>query len=65
MKSALCFGNPQARIKSDRPLEALTTFKPFSVRELDFQVWEAPLMQKNEAYMNQYEEAGLLRTPQK
>ena len=41
VKSALRFGQTQAKIKVERPIEALTAFKPFTVRELDFQVWES------------------------
>jgi hypothetical protein len=41
IKSALRFGNPQAKVKVDRPIETLTAFKPFTVRELDFEVWDS------------------------
>lgn len=36
VKSALRYGHAQAKVKFDRPIEALSTFKPFTVRELDF-----------------------------
>ena len=41
VKSALRYGHAQAKIKFDRPIEALSSFKPFTVRELDFEVWES------------------------
>jgi hypothetical protein len=40
VRSALRFGNPTAKVKVERPLEALTAFKPFTVRELEYDVWD-------------------------
>ena len=37
----------------------MTTFKPFTVRELEFEVWETS-QAKQDRYMKQYEELGLL-----
>ena len=41
VKSALRYGQAQAKIKFDKPIEELSTFKPFTVRELEFEVWES------------------------
>lgn len=59
MRAALCYGNPQAKIKADKPIEALTSFKPFTVRELEFEVWDTKNA-KQDRFMRQYEEIGLL-----
>ena len=40
IRAALCYGNQQSKTKVDKPLEAITTFKPFTVRELEFEVWD-------------------------
>lgn len=40
IKSALRFGSSNPKTRFDQPLEALTTFKPFTVRELEFEVWD-------------------------
>lgn len=40
IKSALCYGNTASKVKVDKPLESMTTFRPFTVRELDFEVWD-------------------------
>lgn len=37
----------------------LTTFKPFTIRELEFEVWDTS-KSKNDRYMKQYENLGLL-----
>ena len=37
----------------------LSTFKPFTVRELEFEVWDTTKA-KNERYMKQYENLGLI-----
>lgn len=50
IRAALCYGNPQAKFKADRPLEALTTFKPFTVRELEFEVYNSR-SNKQDRYM--------------
>ena len=42
MKSALRYGNQtQTKIRVEKPIEQLSTFKPFTVREIDFQVWDS------------------------
>jgi hypothetical protein len=40
IKAALRYGNPNAKVKADKPIESLTSFKPFTVRELEFEVWD-------------------------
>lgn len=40
VKAALRFASQKAKVKVDRPVESLSTFRPFTVRELDFDVWE-------------------------
>lgn len=61
VRAALCFGNPQAKFKVDKPLEALTTFKPFTVRELEFEVWDTKHA-KQDRFLRQYEEIGLINS---
>ena len=50
LRSALRFGNTQAKQKADKPIEMLTTFKPFTVRELEFEVWDTSKA-KNDRYV--------------
>jgi len=38
----------------------MTTFKPFTVRELDFEVWDSS-QAKNDRFLQQYEELGLIK----
>lgn len=38
----------------------MTTFKPFTVRELEFEVWDTKAA-NIDRYMRQYEELGLLQ----
>ena len=50
LRSALRFGNPSAKVKVDKPIEAMTSFKPFTVRELDFEVWDSS-QAKNDRFL--------------
>jgi hypothetical protein len=36
---ALRFNNPAAKVKVTQPPDSLTTFKPFNVREIEYEVW--------------------------
>ena len=38
----------------------MTSFKPFTVRELDFDVWEDFSNVRSEQFLSQYEELGLI-----
>ena len=40
-------------MKVDKPIETMTSFKPFTVRELDFEVWDDHST-KNERYLQQH-----------
>lgn len=57
--SALRFGQAQYKTKVTQPLEALTAFKPFSVREMEFEVWETS-QAKQDRFLRQYEDLGLI-----
>ena len=59
MRAALRFGNPNAKTKAEKPLESLTTFKPFTVRELEYDVWDLA-QAKNDNFLQIYEEFGLI-----
>jgi hypothetical protein len=59
VKSALRYTNLASKFKADRPIEAITAFKPFTVRELDYQVWDLT-QAKQDSIMAQYEDLGLL-----
>mmetsp|Transcript_22870 Transcript_22870/g.22134 ORF Transcript_22870/g.22134 Transcript_22870/m.22134 type:complete len:327 (+) Transcript_22870:1169-2149(+) len=59
IQSALRYGQPAAKIRVNQPLENLTSFKPFTVRELEFEIWDTQKA-KQEQYMKQYDELGLL-----
>lgn len=50
IRSALRFGNPSAKVKIDNPIESMTSFKPFTVRELDFEVWDSS-QAKNDRFL--------------
>jgi hypothetical protein len=38
---ALRYNNPAAKVKVSEPMESLTSFKPFNIRETEFEVWNA------------------------
>lgn len=59
IKSALRYGNPQAKVKVDKPVESMTAFRPFTVKELDYDVWDTTTSVKNDHFLQQYEELGL------
>lgn len=50
INSALRFGSSTAKTKVTNSLESLTTFKPFTVKELEFEIWETK-KSKQERYM--------------
>jgi hypothetical protein len=59
IKSALRFGSAMAsRDKIDKPIEALTTFKPFNIMELDCEVYETK-QAKMDHYLRDLEERGM------
>lgn len=60
MRSALRFAAVKAKQKVDRPIETMTSFRPFTVRELDFDVWEDFSNVRSEQFLQQYEELGLI-----
>lgn len=37
---ALRFNNPTAKVKVTQPPDALTHFKPFNIREIEYEVWD-------------------------
>ena len=47
----------------DKPIEMLTTFKPFTVRELEYEVWDTS-QAKQDRYLRQYGDLGLLNQSQ-
>lgn len=59
LMSALRAGatSKQARAMKRKPLEEMTTFKPFNVRETQWEVWELKEA-KYEAYVNMYQKRG-------
>mmetsp|Transcript_27366 Transcript_27366/g.20515 ORF Transcript_27366/g.20515 Transcript_27366/m.20515 type:complete len:84 (+) Transcript_27366:524-775(+) len=59
MQSALRYGIGTAKVKVNQPIENLTSFRPFTVRELEFEVWDTSRA-KQEQFMKQYDEMGLL-----
>jgi 1,4-dihydroxy-2-naphthoyl-CoA synthase len=63
VKSALRYGHAQAKVKFDRPIETLSTFKPFTVRELDFEVWESQAENQVDNILQQYSQYGMLAPP--
>jgi hypothetical protein len=40
IKSALRFGSTNTKTRFEQPLEALTSFKPFTVKELEYEIWD-------------------------
>jgi hypothetical protein len=63
LDSALKFGQAGAvRSKGappERPLEALTNFRPFTIRELDFDVWDH---QENNAQVYRgFQDCGIMK----
>jgi hypothetical protein len=50
-------------VKVNKPLEAMTTFKPFTVRELEYEVWDTS-KSKQEKFLKQYDDLGLLSNKQ-
>lgn len=38
--AALRFNSAKAKVKVERPPEQLTTFKPFNIREIEYEIWQ-------------------------
>ena len=59
LQSAMRLGgtSKQARAMKKKPLEEMTTFKPFNVRETCWEVWDLK-QAKAEAYVNMHQQRG-------
>ena len=56
--SALRFGGKNA--KNLQAVEELTTFRPFNIREVEFDVWETNEARRD-GILRQYEQMGILQ----
>ena len=59
--SALRFNNKDAKKAAAKPPQ--TNYKPFNIREIEFDIWEDGHAQKQEVFMRRFDQAGVIAAP--
>ena len=59
--SALRYNNKDAKKAAAKPPQ--TNYKPFNIREIEFDIWEDGHAQKQEGLMRKFDQAGMISAP--